>query len=297
MASTVSSRACFIPWTTSCFVILPLPPVGQGALPLEAGLHVIIGAVIFILIQLAVYMLVYFRMVRRTERVERYLPDVLQLVAANVRAGMTPFQALKFAARDEFGDIKDEIEYATTKALGTGSFSVALRRMRERIKSKILERVIQLFVSSMKSGAHLAKVLEDIAQDISETRSLKRELVTNTKTYSMFILFTVLLGTPFMLSISNKFLGIISEMQAKSAGKGTGFGMGFLMGEIQITPEFIGLISITMSLVTSLSAGILMGVIKEGSMKYGLKYFPILAVLTQLALLGSQYFLEISGLF
>jgi Flp pilus assembly protein TadB len=247
------------------------------------------------LVYFGFYFMVYFKMVGRTSNVEKYLPDVLQLVAANVRSGMTPFQALKFSAREEFGELKTEIEHATTKALGTESFSDALSKISGRINSLMLDRVMKLFVSSLRSGGQMAKILQEMAKDISETRALRRELVTNTKTYSMFIFFVVLAGTPFLLVISIRFLEMITAIQSNVGD--VGFGMGFLMGDITISPAFLMVVSVVMLLVTSLSAASLMGVIKEGKIKYGFKYFPMLAILTLIAFFAIDYLIDFVGLF
>jgi flagellar protein FlaJ len=256
------------------------------------------GVAMFFFFQAFVYMRTYFRMLKRASEIDKYVPDMLQLLAANIRAGMTPFQALRFSAKDEFGDLKKEVERAISKTLGTGSFSDALLGIRERVNSKTLERSIQLFVTSMRSGARMAKILEESANDLTETRGLKRELVTNTKMYTMFIFFTVLLGTPTLLTISIRFLKMITEIQTKSAvSSNVGFGMSFLVGNISITPEFLFYIAIVMLIATSFSAGCLIGVINEGKIKYGLKYVPIIAILSLLFFILSGYGIEMSGLF
>ena len=68
-------------------------------------------------------MIVYYKQKDRTERIEQALPDMLQLIASNLRAGMTPYHAMKLASRDEFGPLKEEMDYATTKALGIENFA------------------------------------------------------------------------------------------------------------------------------------------------------------------------------
>ncbi|MBU2561180.1 MAG: type II secretion system F family protein [Nanoarchaeota archaeon] len=233
------------------------------------------GALLFIIIQLIIYLVVYFKVEDRTRRAEKALPDALHLMAANIRAGMTPFQAMKLSARKEFGPLSEEIGYATAKALGTESFSDALLSIKQRIKSGMLDRVMQLFASSMKAGGHLAQLLEEVAKDISATRALKRELVTNTKMYTMLIMFTIVICAPLLQAISIHFVKVITDMQSKASAGDEGFGMSFLAGEVAMTPEFLIVISVVMLVTTSLLASMLAGVIVEGKGKYGLKYAPI----------------------
>lgn len=242
--------------------------------------HIGFGLTAVLIIQMMVYLLIYFKMEDRTARVEKVLPDAFQLMAANIRAGMTPYQAMKLSARDEFGPLKEEIEYATTKALGTESFSEVLGRMTERVNSEVLDRSMKLFSSSLKSGGHMAQILDDLAKDITETRTLKKEIVTNTKTYTMFILFTVLLGSPFLFAVSVQFLRVISSLHANTGvGAGTAaFGMGSFVGQIAVTPDFLTKIAIVMIVVTSILASALIGVIQEGKEKQGLRYAPLIAI-------------------
>jgi len=86
----------------------------------------------------------------------------------------------------------------------------------------------------------MANLLEDSAKDIAETHGLKKDLVTGTKTYTMFIMFTVVIGAPLLFSISMQFVEIMSGMQGAGATPtDDSFGLGMSSGEITITPEFI----------------------------------------------------------
>jgi len=238
---------------------------------------------VFLLVEATSYLIIYFKAEDRTKRVEAVLPDALQLIGANVRAGMTPFKALKLAARKEFGPLQDEINHVTARALGTESFSDIMLKMSDRIRSELLRRAVELFTTAMRSGGHLATVLEELAKDIDETRSLKRELVTNTKMYISLIMFSVILGAPMLLAISIQFTEIISDMQTSSGVSDVGFGMGFLAGEIAITADFLTKIAGGMLILTSLLASMLLGSIQEGKPQYGFRYAPPIVIGTFIA--------------
>ncbi|MBW2984341.1 type II secretion system F family protein [Candidatus Woesearchaeota archaeon] len=252
-------------------------------------MYVVFALLSLLAVQFLVYIAIYFKAADRTKRVEESLPDALQLMSANLRAGMTPFQSMKLAARKEFGPLKEEIEYATTKALGTESFAKALLSMAKRIQSPLLERAMKLFATSMKSGGRLAQLLEDLANDIAETKALKRDLVTNTKMYSMLIMFMVIVGAPILLSVSIHFIKIISDMQATTGVAEAEFGMAFLVGTISLTPGFLIKMSVAVLFVTSLLASMLMGVIAEGNEKYGLRYAPMVITASLAAFAVSRH--------
>ena len=245
---------------------------------------------VFVFIELIAYLSVYFKAEDRTKRVEEALPDALQLVAANVRAGMTPYKALKLAARKEFGPLSEEINHVTSRAMGTESFADLLLEMSKRIRSETLERAMEMFTTAMRSGGRLAVLLEELAKDIDETRSLKRDLMTSTKTYISFIMFTIILGAPMLLSISIQFITVITSMQAKAGVSDAGFGLSMLAGEITITADFLTKLSIAMLIMTSLLASMLLGTIKEGKPKYGFRYAPIIIVGSLIAFVVFRHF-------
>jgi archaeal flagellar protein FlaJ len=219
---------------------------------------------------------VYFKAEDRTKKVEDTLPDAFQMIAANLRAGMTPFKALKSISKGKSGPLEEEIEYVTSKALGTESFGENLLRISERIRSDTLDKSMKLFTTSMRSGGRLATLLEELAVDISETQSLKNELKTSTKTYTAFILFTILIGTPLLLAISVNFVKMMANMQSMSIASTTDFGLGNLMGAVTITPGFLTQIAVGLLVMTSVLASMLMGTINEGKPKSGLRMAPVI---------------------
>lgn len=231
----------------------------------------LIGLGAFLMVQLIAYLVMHFRAEDRARRVERILPDALQLIASNLRAGMMPFAAIRSAARVEFGPLEEEFRIVTTKALGAKSLEDILVEMTKRIKSEMLERTIRLLSSSLKSGGQMAPLLEESARDIAETQSLKAEMITNTKNYIMFILFMIVLGTPVLLSISVHFVEIIESMRPKLGAQVPGFGMG-----AGISVNFLVSVSYAVLAVTTILASMMLGVITEGKEKEGFKYMPIL---------------------
>lgn len=227
----------------------------------------------FASVQFFLYLFAYFKMEDRKERVEKALPDFLQLMASNVRAGMTPFQAMRLSLRDEFGPLKEEIQVATTRALGTENFSQVLLQIKERVPSELFHRSLELISSSLKAGGKLSQLLDDLAKEVIEVRALRTELVSSTRTYALFILFTVLIGAPLLFAISVHFLSVMTSLQG-SSGVAAGSS---LVGEIGISVEFFVLIAYIFLILTSVLASVLIGVIKVGNYFYGFRYAPFVA--------------------
>ncbi|MFH0860383.1 MAG: type II secretion system F family protein [Candidatus Altiarchaeota archaeon] len=226
----------------------------------------------FMIYQVGSYSIPYFQAMNRSNAVDEMLPDLLRLMATDIRAGMTPFQAIKVSARDEFGILKHELDRASAKSLGIGSFNEALLEMCDRLNSYALNRAMRLFIRSMEGGGQLANVLDETARDISENLSLKKELLSATRTYTILILVSVLIGTPLLLTISIHFTERVNEMrESLNVSDMENFDLGMLLN-MGFDPAVLENISAITILVTTLIACMLFGVIVEGKEKYGLKY-------------------------
>jgi hypothetical protein len=255
-------------------IVMVLIPLIVYVIVLEGSFlyYILIGTAAFFLVHFFFYLYIYFKIQDRTNKVEEALPDFLQLVASNIRAGTTPYQAMKLSARDEFGPLKEEIEYATSRALGTESFIETILCIRDRIKSDVLNRTLELLASSLKSGGKLAITLNQLAVDISQMKDLKKDLVTSTKTYSMFILFTVIVGAPLLMAISVNFLDTILGIQEQTGGIEGG-----IVSNVSITVPFLMVIAVLFLIITSVLSSVLMGVIKEGKYFQGLRFSVFIA--------------------
>lgn len=237
-----------------------------------------IGLALFICIHLLFNLYVYFRITYRTRKVDKALPDALQLTSANVRAGMTPYVALRTAARPEFGLLAEEISLATNRALGSSSFEEALEGISKRIKSDSVNRVVRLFITGSRSGGRIAELLEASAQDLIESNALKQELITQVKMYSMFILFVVMLAMPVLLNISIHFTNLVSNLQV-TLGLESGaqqFLKTSLVSKVAVSEDFLRLISYSVILSSGFLSAILIGIIREGNRKYGMKFVPLI---------------------
>ncbi len=229
----------------------------------------------FLVVFFSVYLLLYFRIEERRGRVEEILPEVLLLMAANIRAGITPLVALRMAARPEFAPLDSEIKYVAGKSLGKDSFANALGEMSGRIKSDIFDRTVRLFSVSLKSGGNLPRLLEGAAADIRNSHGLRQSLIAGTNMYVVFIIFTVVIGMPSLLAVSSQFVDMMGRMRTEGNGGTLGSYGGIYAGE-PISGNFVVSVSTLMMLVTSVITSMLIGVIRDGKKMNGLKYAPVL---------------------
>jgi len=257
------------------FGIISLQPLVMPALFSIAMAPIFMATVL-----LAAYLHLYYMIEGRTQFVEEILPDFLLLVASHINAGMTPFSAFRNAARKEFGPLSDEIKIATSKSLGTQSFSQALKELSSRLDSRVLKETIWFFSQAMKSGGKLSKLLETTAFDLRQTREMREELYSSTRMYVLFVAFVVIIGAPMLLSISIQFLDMISGIQAQNpvVSGAAGTSVGFLGGKLSITSEAVYIIAYTLLLGNAILASMFMGVLTTGKPPMGIKYIPMVAI-------------------
>lgn len=236
-----------------------------------------IGA--FLLVLVAAWTALYNVIDDRRKRIEKTLPDFLHILAANIRAGLTPVAALRMTARPEFGPLEEEIKYVTSRALGAESFTDLLKNMSERIPSEVFDRTIALIAASLKGGGQLAKLLESTADDIRENQELKQELITATNLYVMFVLFIVVAGTPLLLAVSYNFTKMVMSLQATPFGTPTVTGLEVVL-TTPLSPDFVFSAGIVVIVITGVLASALIGAIREGTETAGLKYAPLLIVIS-----------------
>lgn len=224
--------------------------------------------------------LLHNKVEERARKVEEMLPEALHMTASNIKAGMVPIVALRMAARPELGPLKEEIEWVTAKSMGSGSLVDALAKISTRIRSRTLERSMALFASALKSGGSISVLLESMAEEIRGGLEMQERLVAGTRTYVLFILFTVIIAMPALLAVSLQFVDIVNRMELTNASLAQGLGLTVAQ---PMNYNILFTLSLLTLAVTSIFASALIGVVHRGSKLAGYTYLPI-------TLLGSLIF-------
>ncbi len=237
------------------------------------------GASLFFVLHIAP--LGYLSMVanRRSKEVDRILPDALQLMAANIRAGMTTERAIWLSARPEFGPLENEIHRLSSKVMGGKPLSKALGEMTQRIDSDLLDRAVKLMTEGIRSGGEMATLLDETAGDIRTAQNMRKKVRANVTMYSMFIVFASVLGAPLLFALSVYFIEVTSSLWVEDMAA-TGMGdMGGTMMSMEgpdIDPSTLKLFSVGAISVTTFFGGMIIGMIQEGDSTSGLKYSPFM---------------------
>jgi len=237
------------------------------------------GLTVFAIIQVSVVLIADSRALQ----VENILPDALQLMAANIRAGMTVDKAIWLSARPEFGVFEEEIRKAGAKSVAGKPLNIALMEMAETIKSDILNKTIKLIIEGIEAGGELAQLLEETANNIRVKEVLRKEIKSSVTAYSIFILFATIIGAPALFSISLFFVQTMAKLWAPEVLGGVQIrgefsGGGFLSKASgpQITPDQLFWFAIACLGVMGFFGSLTIGLIQSGKEKNGLKFIPLL---------------------
>ena len=237
----------------------------------------------------------------RASQVEQVLPDALQLISANIRAGMTIDKAIWLCARPEFGPLEKELKRMAADTMAGKPITDSLLAVTRRVKSVLLDRAILLLVQGIRLGGTLASLLLEISNDIRTSQALRREIDAATATYTFFIIFASVVAAPALFAVSTFYVQattkILTNQASSSVAVGgsttktgtigglgggktpTGIGGSTSTGGASagsgLTPDelfFYALTSITVS--TSFGA-LIIGMIRYGEAKRGIKFIPL----------------------
>lgn len=216
---------------------------------------------------------------KRGSFAESVLPDALQLMSANIRAGLTPDKALLFAARPEFGILENEIKLAARKAIAGEPIENALIALGNRIKSRIINRTFILIVEGMNKGGEIASLLEQTANDIRDLKLLKKEISAQVGMYAIFIFIAIAFAAPLLFAFSSHLVETMSTIGSSiNVGESTKYAaFGSLkLSVIKVSPVFLRIYSLAILTMSSFFGGLILGLLQEGRETAGMKYIPLL---------------------
>lgn len=250
----------------------------------------LVGIVSFAVSETLFFLLLTIIADNRARKIEEALPDALQMISANMRAGMTIENAVLASARPEFGPLEEEIRRVSTKVYGGMSMATAFREMAGRVRSRALKRAINLLIEGSALGGQMAQLLHEIARDLREMANLRHEIQNATIMYTIFIVFSTVLASPILFATSIYYTEI-NELVIRSAefsgpttlpagAAGVGFLPTFALArpEDRITATEMTTFAITCILVTTFFSSLTLGLIRHGKVSYGVKYIlPFMA--------------------
>ena len=227
---------------------------------------------VFILIELYFLFKEVLKTSAKIKKMEEVFPDFIELMSANLRAGMTIDKALLLSSRKEFSPLDEEI-LLLGKDIMTGKEMIyALLDMTKRIKSDKILKTITVINSGIKSGGNLAVLLEQTATNMRERIFVEKKAASNVLMYVIFIFFAITVGAPALFSLSTVLVDVLTRILSGLPEIKTAVNTPFALTSINISVTFVMYFAIIFLIVIDTISALLIGLISKGEERAGLKF-------------------------
>lgn len=231
--------------------------------------------VFFIIFQFLYYIALVLMADKKAKFVENILPDCLQLTASNLRAGFTTERAFLLSARPEFGFFAEELTLLGKKIASGKSLESAMLDMTKKIKSDKFQKTFSLIIRGVDSGGELASLLSQTAQNLRNQEIVEAKIRASVYMYFIFIFTAICFAAPILFGLSSFLVEVITT-QIPVLEVPTGIQAPIQISRPEITLSFVIYFVVAILVTLCISGSLILGSIKGGGIKSGLKYIPIL---------------------
>jgi tight adherence protein C len=115
----------------------------------------------------------------RKIEITKALPDLLDMLASTVQAGLAFNAALASSQETALGALGEEIKGVLSEVRLGRSRSDALKSMAARVRLEQLTTTVTAIVQAERLGSNLANVLEELAEEVRNRRMIRAEEIAN----------------------------------------------------------------------------------------------------------------------
>jgi tight adherence protein B len=119
------------------------------------------------------FMFLRWKRKRKTLKIERYMPDAMELLARSLRAGHTLSGTLDLVSKEIPAPLGTEMRITYDEQKLGLSMAQAFRRMGERVASQDLRYFVTAVLIQSETGGNLSEILENIGIIIRDRLKLK----------------------------------------------------------------------------------------------------------------------------
>ncbi|MEM3839150.1 MAG: type II secretion system F family protein [Candidatus Micrarchaeaceae archaeon] len=260
------------------FVITPvvLELVYHFSNLLLAGLA---GLVVGVVFEVAIYVILEFKIEKRKNFIESILPDYLQLVAANIRSGVSLDRAILLAKRPEFSYLTYDIDVLNKQLYSGETMQNALLNLASRYRSAQLMHTVRMIIEAVRYGGTLADLLNQIAKDIRVQQTIQKEISGQLFMYTIFITFAAVIASPALYGLTFQMITITDKIWSgilqQNPGGLPSTGVSFLKpSPPQISPGDYFYFAIAAIIITTSLSSFTIAAITSGEPIRGIRFLP-----------------------
>ena len=275
---TLSLLIALIIGLLTFFVLSFLSPVTDPALvaigdqnpPLSESMIIMVFILFFVTLDLMLGY-PYIKGIGRINKIEEELPEALKQMADILKAGGTYEYALREISHADFGPLTTELENVLRKLEEGENFEDSLSTLSYNIDSRLVKRSVTIIIDSVKAGAGLADILDEIAEDIRDTNRLNHERRSQTLMQVLFMVTAGALVTPFIFGLISTIVDFLIGSSSKLASLPT---------EIRLEAtqsKYILLYLLQIYVFIEITASsVMISLMREGKKNKSIIYLPIL---------------------
>lgn len=179
------------------FIILLILAIAISDIALSTNL-IFLG----ILILVVPYSLYKFFELKRIREYEREFPAFLRDLAESQRAGLSILQAIRLAAKSDYGSLSSEVRKMSTKLSWNVPLEEVLQGFANRMrKSSAIVRSMMVIEQANKSGGSVEDTMDSLATNIEMIRDVQEEknVMLNQQVFMMYAIFFIFVGITIAL--------------------------------------------------------------------------------------------------
>jgi flagellar protein FlaJ len=227
------------------------------------------------LIVLAPYAVFYELWRKNILGMESLIPDFLERMAGINQVGLTIAQAIGIMVNTNLGLLSYEIRRIKRDIDWGGTFSDALVRFENRVRTPLIARTVTLITKASQMSGSIGDVLSISASDAKMSDILKRDRMSDMFIYTAIIYLAFFVFIFVVGVITNQFMPILSEINTEGVPTGTALS-GFSAVSLYATERLMyhGVVA------QAVFSGLIAGQMGEGSVRAGIKHACIMLVIT-----------------
>ena len=234
--------------------------------------------VIAILIVFIPYATFYELWRKNVQGMENLIPDFLERMAGINQVGLTIAQAITIMVNTNLGLLSYEIKRIKRDIDWGASFSDALVRFEDRIRTPLISRTVTLITKASQMSGSISDVLTIAASDAKMSYILKRERLSEMFIYTAIIYLAFLVFLFVVAVITSQFIPVLGTIDTAGIPSGSA-----LAGISSVSLRAMERLMYHAVLVQALFSGLIAGQMGESSLKAGVKHASIMLILTLIA--------------
>ena len=209
------------------------------------------------------------------KEIRRQLPDFLREISGSTSSGMTVFDAIKSAAKEDYGELTPELKLMAAQLSWGISVKEALDNFAKRINTDEVKRMVITVNKALAIGGNTSSVFEAAAKELDQINLVEQQRKSEMSMYSVVIFISFFVFLAVILIINNTIFQAIYDLQDKMAGRSIGN-----LQIAQVDPTMIKYTFFSFILVQSLGGGLLGGFMMDGELSSGVRYGFILVLVS-----------------